>query len=417
MSDANVIACPSCNKRFRLPARPPATFACSNCGTVMDLSAFQATAPAIAPAVVSGGQSSSGGSPRSRSSRARASRSSRRSSSRAAVSSASRSSGARRSSRSSRGRRDDYDDYDDDRGYRRGRRRQKSNNGLVIGLVAGLVAVGLLIAFVASRSDDTTESTGGTDVADSSTPGTSTPSTSASGMNPTGTSVGVGTAATGTPSASGTTAVGGATPAGTTPDKPASTGDSSTPKADAPAPRRRRTRMNVRKYEMKVYPWHRDVPEDLRAQVEGWMDMYVNGGGRDKIEAQEKLIEAGTKNRAICGRIISEFKKLDESPGLNNPLGKSRAASIEQLLRKIDGWQERHWEEYQSFHRSSPGSRVLGLIKRWLAWWESDRWKSHPLKPWDEFTEGALREDDGSGGTKKKKEKPAPKKGFDKLDD
>ena len=407
MSDDNVIACPSCDKRFRLPARPPATYACSNCGTVMDLSAFLVAAPAaVAPA--SPRHAPSGGAARSRSSRARAGRSSRRSRGRAAVSSASRNGGARRRSR---GGRDDYDDYDDDRGSRRGRGRQKSNNGLVIGLVAGLVAVGLLIAYLATRDDGTS-----THVADNGASGVNDPtgnnasnnagSAGTSGVSPTGAGVGVGTAATGAPAGAGTTAAGGATsPTGTAPS-----GDSP---AAAPV-KRRRSRMNVRKYELKVYPWHKDVPEDLRSQVDSWMDMYVNGGARDKIDGQEKLVEAGLKNRAICGRIISEFKKLDESPGLNNPFGKSRAASVEQLLRKIDGWQERHWGEFQSFQRSSPASRVMGIIKRWLAWWEIERWKTHPLDPWDEFAEGALREGDGKT---KKKAKPKPKKGYDKLDD
>lgn len=37
---SQVVQCPSCEKRFRLPPNPPATFTCTGCGTVMDLSDF-----------------------------------------------------------------------------------------------------------------------------------------------------------------------------------------------------------------------------------------------------------------------------------------------------------------------------------------------------------------------------------------
>jgi hypothetical protein len=43
MSDA--ILCPQCEKRYKLPKNPPATFTCKQCGTLVDLSAFGGGAP------------------------------------------------------------------------------------------------------------------------------------------------------------------------------------------------------------------------------------------------------------------------------------------------------------------------------------------------------------------------------------
>ena len=47
MSDA--ILCPQCEKRYKLPENPPATFTCKQCGTLIDLSAFGGGAPPPPP--------------------------------------------------------------------------------------------------------------------------------------------------------------------------------------------------------------------------------------------------------------------------------------------------------------------------------------------------------------------------------
>ena len=68
MTDA--ILCPQCEKRFKLPEHPPATFTCTQCGTLIDLSAFGGgQAPPASPSPSAGGggpRRSSGGGRRRR---------------------------------------------------------------------------------------------------------------------------------------------------------------------------------------------------------------------------------------------------------------------------------------------------------------------------------------------------------------
>ena len=49
MSEPIVIQCPTCSKKFKLPAKPPAVFTCTQCQTPMDLSAFREAAAATKP--------------------------------------------------------------------------------------------------------------------------------------------------------------------------------------------------------------------------------------------------------------------------------------------------------------------------------------------------------------------------------
>ena len=87
----DVIQCPTCSKKFKLPEKPPAIFTCTGCGTAMDLSAFRSAAAAAAPAAPEA--EASAGPRRERagkSARASSARSSSRGASRAAAGSKAR---------------------------------------------------------------------------------------------------------------------------------------------------------------------------------------------------------------------------------------------------------------------------------------------------------------------------------------
>ena len=379
---SQVIHCPSCNKKFRLGANVPATFTCTSCGTLMDLSDFGGQEPAPAPAAPS-----RGGAPQSRRSRARGGG--------GGSPAPSRSRGGRggapsRSRRGGRGRAAPQEDYYEDeapRGYRG--RQQKSNAPLIIGSVAALM-VAVILVVIKMKGDDE-----GPPPADPS----KTKKTASSGANPGASNPTP--AAAGTPAAANNAAPAGNTPAPAAGNTPApAAGTAPAPAAgEVTAPKKpRKTRIISGKTDLQVFEWPEDIDAETRAKAEeGIKAMYA--GGRDWTDAQDWFIEQGHK---LCGRLISEFKTISDSPGFEDRLGRSYASAIDATLRKIDGWMERKQKQRDPIRASSSPTFVKKIAKKWTWWWKNDVWVDDPEKIWDPFED----EDDSSPtGIKKPKKK------------
>ena len=132
-----VIQCPTCSKKFKLPDRPPAVFTCTGCGTAMDLSGFQSAA-ASAPAAPEKGAAAVESKPKREQagSAARASKSSSRAGGRGAA-----------SARSRRGGDDDEGD-----GEPRGRSAPKKGNpALLWGSLGGIVVLLVVVVLVLNK--------------------------------------------------------------------------------------------------------------------------------------------------------------------------------------------------------------------------------------------------------------------------
>lgn len=337
---SNVIQCPQCAKRFRLPERVPPTFACTQCGTVMDLGAFQAAAPAAAPAPPARPAGAGGG------------RTTRR---------------AAGPARSRRGGRADPR-LEDEAGGRRGagRSRPQGNPALMIGSVAALL--GALLLIVVTSGDK--ESKAPED------PAGGPPSASAGGAPPDLRPDETPEPGAGAPAAAAPGAPAGTTPAAE-PDKP-------------PAPSKepaRLPRIVLSGVQLKVFPWPDEVDAATRQKVEELLPAYLRGD-RWSRDAQAELLALG---RPIAGRLISEWKHIEEQLGLDSREGKSRVMAIESLLRAMDGWIERYWKQEANLRirHTSDAAFVDGQIKRWVAWWEGGYWKAKPLEPWDEKEDGS----------------------------
>lgn len=389
---SQAIHCPGCNKKYSLPENPPATFTCRQCGTLMDLSDFGGQDRPPKPA-----RQEAGGPPRSRRQRAKGgggggrgapapSRGSGRSSRAAA--------GPSRAGGSRGGRRGRRDDEYDDGGRRGARARKENNNAAMIGAIVALVVVVALAIIILGGKDDEPVDGGGTDSAkapkgDAPTALTGLSSDPASGA---------GQPAGAAPAASAPTgdAPKAAAPKGT---PPKAAPPKAEPKSDGGASKSPPVRnRDIRSMKLEIHEWPDEVDAETRTQVEEAI-AAVHAGGRDGIEAKDFLI---SKGRPVAGRIISEFKKISESPGFDNRDGASQAGMFDAILRKIDGWQERRFREQNQIRHMSREKFIMQIAQRWTAWWTSGEWKRNPRKPWDPFEDSW---DDVDGSKKKKKGK------------
>ncbi len=352
---SQVIECPSCSKKFKLPPQPPAIFTCTGCQTPMDLSDFGgAEAPPPPPA---------------------GRRAVRRGGGRSAPRRGGRPSARRGRGRGARGGHDDYDD--EDGGYRGRGRREQNNTGLVIG--AGVAVIIAVIAVIAITKDDDPAPDEGTNVADNEAGGTGATDTTGMMTTPNPMNPG-GVPGTPTPVPSGTNPSGanpdanpGANPAGADP-----AAGSEDPQAGR-LPRRRSGSLRLKNINLKVFDWPDEVPAETRGKVEEAIEnLYL--GGRDGIDAEAYLVKEGHK---ICGRIISEFKTVTDEFGLDSREGMSRLMVLDRTLRKIDGYQERRWRRYEPIKHASAESYAMSGMKIWVHWWDSGEWKEEPRKPWD----------------------------------
>lgn len=338
------IQCPTCSKRFRLPANPPAVFACTGCGTPMDLSAFR-TAPA-APAAAAGG----GGRP----------------------------SGAHRSGRSAgaaaarmRHRRAE-EAGEEDEGGRRGPPPKKDNaNMAIVWSLIGLVVIGGIALIASKRSkpstpaepDKTTAGANGGPGASPSAPAAPTPAPGTGPAAPSGAGGGSSTPPAGTPSGSGEPAM------------------SDAPKAPPAA-----------KGTLHEVGHHPEASDDEKAQIDKLIQTAVfESAGADSRDAEKQLVAIGMK---AAPRLINVFYTVKQSEGFEERLGKMKAAIADRILRKIDGYQERKRKSMSAIVAASDPKFVESSAKSWMLWWDNELWKN-PMKPWDprEANEG-----EGGGG-------------------
>lgn len=353
---SEVIQCPSCSKKFRLPENPPAQFTCTSCGTLMDLSAFGGTAAPVAPAASAGRSASAGGggAPSSRKRRA-----------------GSRSASRGRARAGARGHDDGYDDGPRGRGGR-GRPQKQNSNALLWGSLVGLLAiVGIAIAVMGGDDEKPAEETTA-----STNAGTNTPPANST---PTGTTPASTTPAN--PAPAGTQPA--SPPAGTTPAAPSGTTPAAPPpnttKPAEPTPNPRRTgRIRMSDIELRIVEWPEDVGEDVRSQAETHVAALINGG-RESREAEAWFIEQGNK---VAPALISEFKRRVDANGMESKSAMGDLMVIDRMLFKMDGFPARKWNSTETITHASSPSFAMARMKRWVAWWDNGYWRE-PVKPWD----------------------------------
>jgi transcription initiation factor TFIIIB Brf1 subunit/transcription initiation factor TFIIB len=360
----DVIQCPNCSKKYRLPDQPPATFECRNCGTVLDLSGFQAAA---APAAAAPAHPSTRGARRRGHGAARAG-------------------GARAVRRGGRGAPVDEagDEGQVGRG-RHGRQPQKSNPALLWGSLAAMVVavVGLAI-FLSSLKDEDGEKTvaetpasrrgpslpliPGADGEDDE-PGAPAPAAAGAPGEP--------ASAPGRPPAGTPAGAGG----GDDDDLPPIGGRPAPTTADLERlpPPTGKTNYNSTRAEVQTYPWPRDVTAEERNAIDEAVRTAIEQGGRDGADAERYLVGMDLK---AAGRLISEFKRLKDEYGFESPEGLSRMMVIDRTLRRIDGMMERFFNAREALRSVSPPNEAERIVKRWNWWYDLEKWRVR-MKPWD----------------------------------
>lgn len=357
----DIIQCPTCSKKYRLKGNPPPTFTCRECGTVMDLSAFaQPAAPApaapAAPAQPAAPPPPAGGAP-----------------SRGTVPSRRRGAGGHRRPRGAaargRHRRDEYpdEDYDDER-PRYQPRKQGPSSALIIGSVAAfLVAVIIVIVMVMSQEEPP--------------PPKEEPEVAKE-------------------------------PYVEPPDEPEPPKEE--PKVLKPKPGREdekrpelaqgnldslpvpegKQKYRWQRAEIKTYPYPDHVTAEEKNKIEEMMK-ELEWGGRGMYDAMDALAEMdcrdadgklkpGTEFKAV-GRLISEFKNILDAydNSYENEECKARLMTVDKILRKIDGFQQRDFADRQGIRVQSTESEVKHAILRWNWWYDLHKWQLR-REPWDE---------------------------------
>jgi hypothetical protein len=380
------IACPTCQKKYRLGDRFPALFTCKGCGTAMDLSSFPgavASAPAapVAPAAPAGGAAkAAAGGPSARSSARGGGRG--RPESRARAGAAGR-----------RRRGDDAGEGDEEAGGRRGAPPRKgASPALLWGSLGGLVVVVGLLILVLGKKDDPPTDAGKNDSASAPE---APPSIPPSGETP------AASGATGTDGAPTEAAPGSSTSAAGTPASPSSPA-SSTPASSTPAapsepapsggfPSPLKTGIRAKEHNSEASPEER---QRIDALIE--TAVFVNAGA-DSREAEEELVKLGYK---AAPRLVGVFHRIRTSPeGFEQRMGLMKASIVDRTLRKIDGVMERRFKKVSPIHSASDPKHADKIARYWNWWWDTGEWKKGH-KPWDERTEGAAEEEpeEGAGG-------------------
>ena len=179
-------------------------------------------------------------------------------------------------------------------------------------------------------------------------------------------------------------------------------------------PLNRKGKPRLSRVELTTHAWPDDVDGAVRAQADQAIQkMYA--GGRDGMEAGDWFVKQG---RPAAGRLISEFRAIEESPGFDKRDGAAMAMVIDGTLRRIDGQIERYWEERERIRAwgayASP-QFIERIAKRWTWWWIEEEWKDNPRKPWDPFEDETDATPDGmKKPTKAEDEKDPKKSGYGK---
>ena len=337
---SQTIQCPTCAKKFKLPERPPATFTCTGCQTVMDLSGFRAApaAPAAAPEAQAAPSS-----PTSR----------KGSHGRAGSASARLKARARRTG-------GDEGEDDEEGGRGRGGAPKKDNNTLIIvSLIGFVVVVGIAFLVLRKKKDDPPKTVattaGGVAAAEPTAPSTAPSTAPAAGM--------ASAPATGAPSATG------AEP-GMEGDKPAEP-----PKFVPPS-----------KVTFHPVEHHPDATPEEREKIDQLIQKAVfENAGADSRTAGHELVAIGMK---AAPRLINVFSTVKMGEGFTDPMGRIKCAVAEALLRRIDGYIERSLSpKNPPIKGQSDPSWVDRCTRYWLSWWDSGKYQT-PQKPWDERIDG-----------------------------
>jgi hypothetical protein len=367
----DVIQCPTCSKRYRLPDKVPATFTCRSCQTVMDLSGFQqaaAPAPGATPPSRGGGRARAGGG-----------------------SAAGRRSAARRGG--GRGRAPAEEEYEDGgRGYAP---QKKDNTALLWGSVGlfVLAVVALVLVFKGGGDEEKEPETTTTAGGSAGNHGLRMPTGDGS---PTGSPPAPGTPAPGTPAGAPTGSpppAPGTPPAGPppSPGTPGGQPPAAGSQEGLPAPEGK-TNYPSRRAEVKSYPWRDDVTGEERNAIEQAVRTAVEESGADARDAQDWLV---TMDLKAAGRLVSEFKRLKDEYGLEDPEGLARMQVVDRVLRRIDGVQERTFRTTTQIKPVSPVSAVEKIMRQWNWWWDLEKWRIRH-KPWDPRVDEA--DPDSEGG-------------------
>ncbi len=368
MADDNVIQCPTCGKKFKLPARPPATFACTQCATVMDLSGFrteEAAAPAPSGRAGSGRAGGGGGGGSGRV--------------------GGRTSGGAAAARARRARAQAAGDDDEEGGGRGGLPPKKNNNAILWGSFAGMVVV-LFLALVLLNKKKVDE---------------------VSKKPP----AGPGTAAAEEPAAPHTPAAMGSTPPppgtgmdGTAPVEPgaplADAGGMESPAAmeDGAPSEPSGPYVNPSKVTFAALGHHPESSAEDKARIDELVQKAVfENAGRDSRDAGHELVSKyGLK---AAPRLINVFATVSMGEGFGDIQGRMKCGVADAILRRIDGYIERKKSPRVTPIKATSDAKWVEKVARyWTAWWLNGEWKT-PNKPWDDRVDGN-REDaaDKPGG-------------------
>jgi hypothetical protein len=83
----------------------------------------------------------------------------------------------------------------------------------------------------------------------------------------------------------------------------------------------------------------------------------------------------------VCGRLISEFKRIADGLGLDSAEGRAKAVAIDATLRAIDGYVERRWRELRRIAADSDPAFVRTIALRWNRWWYRELWSTQSQQP------------------------------------
>jgi hypothetical protein len=350
---ADVIQCPTCSKKYKLPAVPPPTFQCKACGTVMDLSAFQAPAapePAApaAPARAGRAEAPRGGGPAKHHGRH----------GRAAAHGRARAGGARHD----RGARDEVEEGEEERPHWEPK---KSNAALLWGSLGAVAVAIVALVLLMSGKEKPVEKVEAPPPPVVAPPPMDIPDDEEEDEVKKA-----------------------------PPKPPEGLEDETRPELrqgkleDVPIPAGKR-KYGYHQAEIKEYPWPEYVTGEEKAQIEEAIAKLANGG-RDQTEGEEFLakIDAypaeGTQFKAV-GRLISEFKRImDEFGGdLGNPMTMARLMVVDRILRHVDGFQERDFADRDGIKHSSTDTHAKTVMRRWNWWYDLEKWRMRRV-PWDD---------------------------------
>lgn len=370
MADDNVIQCPTCGKKFKLPARPPATFACTQCATVMDLSGFrteEAAAPAATGAPSRAGGARSGGSGRT----------------------GGRTSGGAAAARARRARAQAAgDDDEEEGGGRGGLPPKKKSNAVIWGSFAGMVVV-LFLALVLLNKKKVEEvskkppaGTGATASVEPETPPTPP------AMAGSGTPAPAGPAGDATAGMGGTAAMDG---------EPAAMESAAGMEGETP-PAPSGPYVNPSKLSFAALGHHPEASAEDKAQIDALIQKAVfENAGRDSRDAGHELVSKyGMK---AAPRLVNVFATVSMGEGFGEIQGRMKCGVADGLLRRIDGYIERKKSPRVTPIKAQSDAKWVEKVARyWTAWWLNGEWQT-PNKPWDERVDGN-REDaaDKPGG-------------------